>query len=79
MLKQSDVEGRLRLFRFGLLVIVIITFAVSLSAQVVALNGVEGRNIVSFLPFTLGATVAVGVLLVIVYFIYARLIKGSAQ
>ncbi len=32
MLKQSDVEGRLRLFRFGLLVIVIITFAVSLSA-----------------------------------------------
>jgi hypothetical protein len=32
MLQQSDVEGRLRLFRYGVIVIVVVTFVVTLIA-----------------------------------------------
>jgi hypothetical protein len=83
MINQSDVAGRLRLFRYGLVVITVVTFVLGLIYPWVALRGVEGLaesevpSLMSFLPFALTATVVVAIAMVIIYFVYAEVLKRT--
>jgi hypothetical protein len=67
MLKQTDLQGRLRLLRYGLLVVVVVTFAVSLSFPVVMR---VPNAIGSFLVTALIYTAVVAVICVGIYFGY---------
>ena len=83
MIKTSDVDGRLRLFRYGLIVVVVVTFLISLLAPVFATRGaanlgVEAPPITSFLGTALLFTVVVGVIAVAAYFVYRSVLtRGS--
>lgn len=80
MLQQSDVQGRLRLFRYGLIVIVIVTFLVSLLAPWAAFQGLPAEAQPSIMTFAGSAvlyTVVVAVLMVIAYFAYAQFLKST--
>jgi riboflavin transporter FmnP len=83
MIKQSDIGARLRLFRYGLVVITVVTFVLGLVYPWVALRGVEGLadselpSITSYLPFALLATVVVAVAMVVIYFVYAEVLKRT--
>ncbi len=80
MLEKGDLAGRLRLFRYGLIVLVIITFLVSLFAPysyitaylrpVTATGSVDVPPITQFLGQALIYTVVVAVIAVIAYFAY---------
>ena len=80
MIKSGDVEARLRLFRYGLIVVVVITFLVSLFAPysyitsylrpVTTTGQVEAPSITAFLGQALIYTVVVAVLAVVAYFAY---------
>jgi hypothetical protein len=75
MIDRSDVQGRLRLFRYGLVVIVVVTFLVSLLTPAVSLNFVQGAGlpapaITDFLGTALLFTLIVAVIAVVAYFIY---------
>lgn len=80
MLQQSDVQGRLRLFRYGLIVIVIVTFLVSLLAPWAAFLSFPAEAqpaITAFLGNAVLYTVVVSVLMVIAYFAYAQFLKTT--
>ncbi len=83
MIEQSDIQGRLRLFRYGLVVLVVVTFLVSILAPVAATSniqeGVEVNTppITDFLGNAILYSVVVGVLAIIVYFIYARVLENT--
>jgi hypothetical protein len=82
MISQSDVAGRLRLLRYGLVVLVITTFLVSLFVPYVYLSGlgmVSGVevSITDFLKLSLIVTGAIAVLSVIIYFIYRAILQRS--
>jgi putative copper export protein len=93
MLQTTDIEGRLRLFRYGLIVVVIVTFLVSLlapyvitSAYATELNkvaeAVDGARvditIGTFFGQAIIATVVVGVLLAAVYLFYRSTLTKTA-
>lgn len=84
MIKQHDIAGRLRLFRYGLIVITVTTFVLGLLYPWAAVRQV--RDIVdadqlpaltTFLPFAALATVIVGVIMVVIYFAYAEVLKRT--
>ncbi|MDQ7024542.1 MAG: hypothetical protein Q9P44_03195 [Anaerolineae bacterium] len=83
MISQSDVGARLRLFRYGLVVITVLTFVLSIILPWGILRTVEGLedsdlpSIASYLPFALLATVVVAVAMVIIYFVYAEVLKRT--
>lgn len=92
MIQSSDVEGRLRLFRYGLIVIVAITFLVSLLAPYVIaapwaaqFNAVLNEadqvdvSIGTFLSNALVITLIVAVVMAIAYFIYRSYLLKSAS
>lgn len=94
MIAQGDIQGRLRLFRYGLIVLVVVTFLVSLLApyavvqpwateinQVAAAAGAEPItvNITDFVGSALLYTVVVGVIAVVLYFVYAQVISRGAK
>lgn len=75
MIDQSDIQGRLRLFRYGLIVVVVVTFLVSLLTPVVSLNfiqtaGLPAPAITDFLGTAIMFTVVVGIVAVIAYCVY---------
>jgi hypothetical protein len=99
MISQGDLQGRLRLFRYGLIVLVIVTFLVSLLAPyaIAAPYAAEINrlcdaaraagtsdcspqtvNITDFIGNAVLYTVVVGVIAVIIYFVYAQVINRSA-
>lgn len=93
MITSSDVQARLRLFRYGLIVIVVVTFLVSLlapyvvtSAYATELNKVADTvnatpidiTIATFLGQALVTTLVVGVLMVVAYFVYRSYLTRSA-
>jgi hypothetical protein len=72
MINQSDLQGRLRLFRYGLIVVVIVTFLISLLAPAVSLNvltsaGLPAPAITDFLGTALLFTVIVAVISIAAY------------
>ena len=81
MIKQSDIEGRLRLFRYGLIVIVVVAFIVSLLAPTFALRGLgaEAPPLTDFLGNSILITVVVAVIAVVAYFAYRELLKRTVN
>ena len=83
MIKQSDIQGRLRLFRYGLIVITVVTFVLGLIYPWVALRSVGGLQpadlppMTAYLPFALIATIVVAIVMVIIYFVYAEILKRT--
>jgi hypothetical protein len=84
MIQQSDVAGRLRLLRYGLIVLVLVTFIVTLLAPVAALRfvadaGLAMPPITDFLGTAILFTVVVGVIAVGIYFGYSTLLKRGGD
>ena len=82
MIDRSDVQGRLRLFRYGLIVVVIVTFLISLLAPAVSLNvvtaaGLPAPSITDFLGNAILFTVVVAVISVIAYAVYHYMLTKS--
>ncbi len=82
MIKSTDIEGRLRLFRYGLIVVVIVTFLISLLAPAFATRGAANLGIAAppitdFLGTALLFTVVVAVIAVGAYFVYRSVITRS--
>lgn len=82
MIKSGDIEGRLRLLRYGLVVLVVVTFLVAMLAPMIMLRFVTEAGFElptgDFLGTAVLLTVVVAVLSVIVYFVYASFLKKSA-
>jgi hypothetical protein len=78
VISQSDLEGRLRLLRYGLVVVVIVTFMVSLLAPYVATRDL-GTSIAQFLGNAVLFTVVVGVIAAVIFFAYSSFLKRSAE
>jgi hypothetical protein len=89
MIQSGDLEGRLRLFRYGLIVLVIITFLVSLFAPysyitaylrpVTATGTVDAPPITQFLGQAVIYSVVVAIIAVIAYFAYRYALERSAK
>lgn len=83
MISQSDVQGRLRLLRYGLIVLVIVAFLVALlapysaTAPVASAAGTTPVQITDFLGNAVLYAVVVAVLAVVVYFVYQMLLNRS--
>jgi len=82
MIQMSDVEGRLRLFRYGLIVVTVVAFLVSLLApwasfRNLGIEGLETPPITQFLGTAVIITVVVAVISVILYFVYAEILKRT--
>jgi len=76
MISSSDIEGRLRLLRYGLVVVVVVTFLVSLLTSYVYLPGVA---LGSILGNALLFTVVVGIVAAVISFGYSMLLKRNAE
>jgi multisubunit Na+/H+ antiporter MnhB subunit len=80
-MKPLNVEERLRLFRYGLIVIVIITFLLSLLTPYISLNFLStvGVNVglFDFLGTAVLFTAVVAVLAVVAYFAYREVLKRT--
>ncbi|MBI5668933.1 MAG: hypothetical protein HZC41_13080 [Chloroflexi bacterium] len=72
MIKPSDIQARLRLFRYGLVVLVVVTFVVSLLAPFFALRGAgqAAPPITDFLGTAVIFTLVVAVIAIVLYFAY---------
>lgn len=77
MISQSDIEGRLRLLRYGLIVVVIVTLFVSLLAPYVATREM-GTTITDFLGNAVIFTVVVAVISAAIYVGYSNLLKRNS-
>lgn len=79
MVKQSDVQARLRLFRYGLVVIVVVTFVVSLLAPFFALRGAGqvAPPVTDFLATAVIFTLVVAVIAIVLYFAYQYFLNRS--
>jgi hypothetical protein len=82
-MKPLDIEGRLRLFRYGLIVIVIVAFLVSLLAPYVSLSFVSAigvsYSLMDGLTTAIIFTVVVAVLAVIAYFGYRAVLMRTVN
>ena len=78
MISQNDIDGRLRLLRYGFIVVVIITFLVSLLAPYVYTREM-GTSISDFLGNSVIFTIVVGVIAAAVYVGYSNLLKKSVS
>jgi len=84
MISSTDIQGRLRLLRYGLIVLVVVTFLVSLLAPYVAVRPyVEAAggvsSITDFLGTALLYTVVVAVIAVAVYFGYQNILQRTVK
>jgi heme/copper-type cytochrome/quinol oxidase subunit 2 len=92
MITQSDIQGRLRLLRYGLIVVTVLAFFISLLGpyaiaapwanefnQLAAAQGIEPKvvNITDWLGFAIGITIGVAVVSVIIYFGYRAFLTRS--
>ncbi len=83
MISQSDVQGRLRLLRYGLIVVVVVTFLVALLAPFAAVRPyaeAAGSSIAitDFLGSALLYTVIVAVVAVVLYIVYQNILSRSS-
>lgn len=81
MISMSDIDGRLRLFRYGLVVLVVTTFLVSLFAPWAYLRGLSTIGaqpaLTEFLGTAVTITGVVAVIAVVVYFAYRAALQRS--
>jgi hypothetical protein len=79
MLKTGTTDGRLRLFRYGLIVVVIVTFLVSLLAPLAATRGMpQTPPITDFLDEAVIFTVVVAVIAIAAYFVYRSVLTRQS-
>jgi hypothetical protein len=73
MIQQSDIPARLRLFRYGLVVVVVVTFMVSLLAPVASLRttGLPVPPVTDFLGTAILFTIVVAIICVVAYIAYS--------
>lgn len=82
MIQQSDIQGRLNLLRYGLVVLVVVTFLVALLAPYASLRNIEGivpPPITDFLGIAAAATIIVAIISAIVYYVYARILDRTVN
>ena len=86
MIDRSDIQGRLRLFRYGLIVVVVVTFLVSLLAPVASFRntGLAVPPITDFLGTAILFTVVVAIICAVVfvaytYFLTKKMPFGGSQ
>ena len=82
MISQSDIQGRLRLFRYGLIVVVVVTFLVSLLAPYAAVNGlrsagVDVPSIGDFIGSAVLYGIVVAIIAVVAYAVYHYILTKS--
>ena len=83
MISSTDIEGRLRLLRYGLIVLVIVTFLLTLLAPLASLRfvteaGLALPPITDFLGTAILFSIVVGVISVGIYIGYSALLKRNA-
>jgi multisubunit Na+/H+ antiporter MnhB subunit len=93
MISQSDIQGRLRLLRYGLIVVVVLAFFISLLGpyavaapwanefnQLAVAQGIEPKvvSITDWFGFAVGITVGVAIAAVIIYFAYRAFLTRSS-
>lgn len=84
MIAQSDLQGRLRLLRYGLIVLVVVTFFVALLAPYAAVRPYADAlgstvSIGDFLGTAVLYTIGVAVLAVVVYVIYTNVLNRTVK
>ena len=82
MIDRSDVQARLRLFRYGLIVVVVVTFLISLLAPAVSLSGVTNAGlpapaITDFLGNAILFSIVVAIIAVVAYAAYHYILTKS--
>lgn len=79
MISQSDVSARLRLLRYGLIVLVVTTFLIAILAPTFALRGLgnQAPPLTDFLGTALLFAGGVAVLSVVVYFVYKMILERT--
>ncbi|MDZ4765453.1 MAG: hypothetical protein SGI73_12950 [Chloroflexota bacterium] len=92
MINQSDIQGRLRLLRYGLIVVVVVAFLVALLVpfvvaspwatefnQLARAQGIEERivSITDSLGTALIVTVITAVVAVVLYLVYSNIISRT--
>ena len=80
MIEQSDIQGRLNLLRYGLVVVVVVAFLVALLVPFASLRNIQGvapPPITDFIDEAIIASIIVGILAVIVYFAYSWFLQRS--
>jgi hypothetical protein len=80
MIQQSDIKGRLNLMRYGLVVLVVVTFFIALLVPFASFRNIEGVTlppITDFLDEAIIATVIVAILAVGVYFAYSWFLQRT--
>ncbi len=77
MIQSGDIAGSLRLFSYGLIVLIVVTFLVSLFAPY-AYGRAAGLPLTYFAGTAVAFTVVVAVLAVILYFAYRYWLERSA-
>jgi hypothetical protein len=84
MIAQSDIQGRLRLLRYGLIVLVVVTFFVALLAPYAAVRPYADAagsaiSIGDFLGTALIYTIGVAVFAVVVYLVYMNILQRTMK
>lgn len=92
MLSQTDLQGRLRLLRYGLIVLVVVTFLIAwlvpyaqVAPAIRSLNEANpGLNatvpgLFDNLGWALLATIIVAVLAIIIYLVYQNILQRTMQ
>jgi uncharacterized membrane protein len=80
---QSDIQGRLRLLRYGLVVVVILTFLITtlfpwaIVETIEGWSNMEGADFGFWLVRGLVATVVVAIVSVIIYYVYREILKRT--
>ncbi|GAB5492541.1 MAG: hypothetical protein Phog2KO_27560 [Phototrophicaceae bacterium] len=78
MIKQSDVQGRLNLFRYGIVVVTITAFLISLFAPMVLTADLPvSLGIGDLLMPSLVITVGTAIVGAIAYFAYAKFLNST--
>lgn len=80
MIKQSDIEGRLNLFRYGVVVVTVTAFIISFVAPMVitAELGDISLGFGELIVPALIITVIAGVIGIVSYFAYAMILRRNA-
>lgn len=94
MINQSDIQGRLRLLRYGLIVVVVVAFFVALLApfaiatpwanefnELARAAGIEERTvaITDYLGLAVIAAVVTGIACVVIYFAYRTILTRNTS
>lgn len=82
MIEQSDIKGRLNLLRYGLIVLVVVSFFVALLVPFASLRNIAGVTIppiTDFLDEAAITAVVVAILSIIVFYAYRWFLTRSVS